>query len=236
MTETVIKEEKEDNTWLESLEELEDDEEEDVEPFSWENNPENPDTEKPKIRFIRPTSEIIRIIENIQPIVEEAPKIDIFPKNYPIPYIEDKDGNKVIDWSDPKVISPNMGEIEKHESTIEAPPESTPHIVTQSTPEETKSDKEIPWWDRKPDPEASKEQLLKQIEEIQVARKAVPRLLLFKQTASIIYLIINILFLYTSLNTQAEFYVAIYMVPLSIVLIDYILVVKTIKDRATGEN
>ena len=97
-------------------------------------------------------------------------------------------------------------------------------------------EQEIPWWDRKPDPEASKEKLIEQITHIQLARKKVPRLLLFKQATAIIYLTVNLILLYLSINSLIVVYIAVYMIPISIVLMDYHLIVRDIKKEATGEN
>jgi len=97
-------------------------------------------------------------------------------------------------------------------------------------------EEEIPWWDRKPDPEASKEQLIEQITKIQVARKAVPRMLLFKQFTAIIYLAANLILLYLSISSILVVYIAVYMIPLCIVLMDYLLIVRDIKKKAIGEN
>ena len=97
-------------------------------------------------------------------------------------------------------------------------------------------EQEVPWWDRKPDPEASKEKLIEQITHIQLARKKVPRLLLFKQATAIIYLTVNLILLYLSINSLIVVYIAVYMIPISIVLMDYLLIVRDIKNNATGEN
>ena len=102
----------------------------------------------------------------------------------------------------------------------------------ENKPEE----KEVPWWDNKPDPEASKEKLIDQINRIQLARKKVPRLLLFKQATAIIYLTVNLILLYLSINSLIVVYIAVYMIPISIVLMDYLLIVRDIKKEAIGEN
>ena len=102
-------------------------------------------------------------------------------------------------------------------------------------PPENKKE-EVPWWDREPDPEASKEKLIEQISKIQVARKRVPRLLLFKQASAIIYLAINLILIILSMGSLLVIYIAVYMVPLSIILMDYLLIVRDLKKKATGET
>ena len=104
----------------------------------------------------------------------------------------------------------------------------------ENKPEE--QEQEVPWWDRKPDPEATKEKLIEQITHIQLARKKVPRLLLFKQVTAIIYLTVNLILLYLSINSLIVVYIAVYMIPISIVLMDYLLIVRDIKKEAIGEN
>ena len=101
--------------------------------------------------------------------------------------------------------------------------------------QENKEEQEVPWWDREPDPEASKDKLIEQITKIQVARKRVPRLLLFKQTSAITYLAVNLILLYLSINSLLVVYIAVYMIPLSIVLMDYLLIIRDIKKKATGD-
>ena len=103
-------------------------------------------------------------------------------------------------------------------------------------PTENKKKKEVPWWDREPNPEASKEKLLEQISQIQIARKRIPRLLLFKQASAVIYLAINLILIIFSMGSLLVVYIAVYMIPLSIVLIDYLLIIKDLKKKATGEN
>jgi len=47
----------------------------------------------------------IKIGSKTKPLMQ---KIGKSHNRYPIPYIEDEEGNKVIDWSDPHIISPKL--------------------------------------------------------------------------------------------------------------------------------
>ena len=95
--------------------------------------------------------------------------------------------------------------------------------------------KEVPWWDKPADPEASKEKLLEQISQIQIARKRIPRLLIFKQASAVIYLALNLILIIFSMGSLLVIYIAVYMIPLSIVLMDYLLIIGDLKKKATGE-
>ena len=101
-------------------------------------------------------------------------------------------------------------------------------------PQDNKKE-EVPWWDKPADPEASKEKLLEQISQIQIARKRIPKLLLFKQASAIIYLTINLILIILSMGSLLVVYIAVYMIPISIVLVDYLLIIRDLKKKATGE-
>ena len=101
---------------------------------------------------------------------------------------------------------------------------------------EKETQQEVSWWDRPADPNASKEQLLEQIEQIQLARKRVPKMLLFKQGTALIYLATNLGILYMSIGTLVMGYIGAYMMPISIVLMDYLLIIRDLKKKAIGEQ
>ena len=102
-------------------------------------------------------------------------------------------------------------------------------------PPENKKE-EVPWWDKPADPEASKEKLIEQIAKIQIARKKIPRLLLFKQASATIYLAINLILIILSMGSLLVVYIAVYMIPLAIILMDYLLIIRDLKKKATGET
>ena len=103
-------------------------------------------------------------------------------------------------------------------------------------PENNEEETEVPWYDKPVDKKASKEQLIEQIEHIQLARKRVPNMLLFKQGTALLYLATNLILLYWSIGTPVVVYIAIYLAPISIVLMDYLLIIRDIKKKAIGEQ
>jgi len=52
----------------------------------------------------------LRVGTKKKPFMEKDPKRSYGNKRVPIPYIKDDDGNDVIDWSNPHIISPRLVE------------------------------------------------------------------------------------------------------------------------------
>jgi len=103
----------------------------------------------------------------------------------------------------------------------------------------TEEQKDPEWWEQPNQPEEPKqtvEGLLVKMERMKLAYQGIPRGLLFKQFFALTYVVINIVFMYVSLKLPSAPYVAIYMVPLIIVLLDYFLVVGQLKKIAKGEK
>ena len=79
------------------------------------------------------------------------------------------------------------------------------------------------------------EELLKHVEEIEIARKTLPRKVDFKRILLFIYICLNLGFLYVSLNSKALGYIALYMIPLTVILVDYSLMLGRL-DRTVREK
>ena len=93
------------------------------------------------------------------------------------------------------------------------------------------------WWNKdKPEkPKPSEEELIEKIERMKVIERNLPKGLLFKQFAAIVYVIINAIFMYANIRSNYIGYVAVYMIPLTVMILDYILVVGSLKKIARGE-
>ena len=104
---------------------------------------------------------------------------------------------------------------------------------TTESPTITEEDK---WWEKEPDPEASRERLFEQIKTMQRAQQGIPKGLVLKQGAALVFIIVNIWFLYANISNHAAGYIAAYMLPLSALLLDYFLVVAELKKIARGEK
>ena len=87
------------------------------------------------------------------------------------------------------------------------------------------------------DEELKKEnaELLKSIEGIEVARKTLPRKVDLKRVLLFIYVCLNLGFLYVSLNSQAIGYIALYMIPLTVILVDYSMLLGRLDRIVRGE-
>lgn len=103
-------------------------------------------------------------------------------------------------------------------------------------PESNEEETEVPWYDKPVDKNASKERLIEQIKHIQIARKRVPKMLIFKQASALVYLVTNLILLYMSIGTPVMVYIGVYMMPISIVLMDYLLIIRDLKKKAIGEQ
>ena len=79
------------------------------------------------------------------------------------------------------------------------------------------------------------EALLKHVEEIEVARKSLPRKVDLKRVLLFIYVCANLGFLYVSLNSKAIGYIALYMIPLTVLLIDYSMMLGRMNRTIRGE-
>ena len=88
----------------------------------------------------------------------------------------------------------------------------------------------------KPNPEELVKLFEERIDQMQQAQKAMPRALILKQFVALVYMVVNIVFMYVSMGSRSVGYIAVYMVPLIIVLIDYFMVVQQLKQIATGEK
>lgn len=92
------------------------------------------------------------------------------------------------------------------------------------------------WWEQEPDTEASRERLFEQIKNMQQAQQGIPKGLVLKQGAAIVFIIVNVWFLYANISNSAAGYIAAYMLPVSVLLLDYFLVVAELKKIARGEK
>jgi len=77
--------------------------------------------------------------------------------------------------------------------------------------------------------------LLKSVEEIEVARKTLPRKVDLKRILLFIYICLNLGFLYVSLNSKAVGYIALYIIPLTVILVDYSLMLGRLDRIVRGE-
>jgi len=78
--------------------------------------------------------------------------------------------------------------------------------------------------------------LLKSVEEIEVARKTLPRKVDLKRILLFIYICLNLGFLYVSLNSKAVGYIALYIIPLTVILVDYSLMLGRLDRIVRGEE
>lgn len=95
------------------------------------------------------------------------------------------------------------------------------------------------WWeepDQPENPQPTVDELLVRMERMKLAYQGIPRGLLFKQFVALVYVGINAVLMYVSIQSPYAIYVAIYSIFLIIVLLDYFLVVGQLKKIARGEE
>ena len=87
------------------------------------------------------------------------------------------------------------------------------------------------------DEELKKEntELLKSIEEIEIARKTLPRKVDLKRILIFLYTCLNLWLLYVNLNSKVAAYIALYMIPLTVLLIDYSMMLGRMNRTIRGE-
>lgn len=92
------------------------------------------------------------------------------------------------------------------------------------------------WWEREEveKPKLTTEELLSRLERLEVIQKNIPKGLLFKQFLALIYVVVNAIFLYANIRSRYIGYVAIYMIPITVILLDYFLAIGSLKKIAKG--
>ena len=87
------------------------------------------------------------------------------------------------------------------------------------------------------DEELKKEnaELLKSIEEIEIARKTLPRKVDLKRILIFLYTCLNLWLLYVNLNSKVAAYIALYMIPLTVLLVDYSMMLGRLDRAIRGE-
>ena len=143
-------------------------------------------------------------------------EIPVPPKESKVVWITKKKRNPVK-TPEPQEDDAMFLNAEKPEEQEEAPQEEESMFL---------SDKEL---------KKKHEELLKHVEEIEIARKTIPRKVDLKRILLFIYICLNLGFLYVSLNSQALGYIALYMIPLTVILVDYSLMLGRL-DRTVREK
>jgi len=95
------------------------------------------------------------------------------------------------------------------------------------------------WWNRPAEPKKPKptiDELMNQIEKMRLAQEGIPKILIFMQFIALVLITINMVFIYTNLTHPMAFYIAIYMIPLTLILVHYLLVIRQLKLIARGEE
>lgn len=92
------------------------------------------------------------------------------------------------------------------------------------------------WWLREPKTEESHEKLIEQIKAIQIAQRGIPRWMIFAQFFAMLYIVVDIWFLYANITHSSAMIIGAYMIPLIFVLIHYIFILGQLKQIARGKK
>jgi len=87
-----------------------------------------------------------------------------------------------------------------------------------------------------PDPEKLAQIAKEDSKGMHLVQEVIPRWYYFKQFVAIVYFLINLGFMYVSLSSRAVGYIAVYMIPLTLILVDYFLVIAQLKQAIKGEK
>ena len=102
-----------------------------------------------------------------------------------------------------------------------------------------KEEQELEWWekpDAPPDKTPTQGELMKQIERMRIAQKGIPKALILKQLAALMFILINGGLLYSSIGKPLSTWVYIYTLPSILILFDYLFTVRTLRKLAEGDE
>ena len=102
-----------------------------------------------------------------------------------------------------------------------------------------KDEQELEWWekpDAPPDKIPTQGELMKQIETMRIAQKGIPKALVIKQLAALMFIMINGGLLYSAIGKPLSTWVYLYTIPSIIIFFDYLFTVRTLRKLAEGEE
>ena len=98
---------------------------------------------------------------------------------------------------------------------------------------------ELEWWeqpDAPPDKTPTQGELMRQIEKMRGAQRGIPKGLILKQLAALVFIVINGGLLYSSIGKPLSTWVYLYTIPSIIIFFDYLFTVRTLRKLAEGEE
>ena len=102
-----------------------------------------------------------------------------------------------------------------------------------------KEEQELEWWekpDAPPDKTPTQGELMKQIEQMRIAQRGIPKALVIKQLAALTFIVINGGLLYSAIGKPLSTWVYLYTIPSIIIFFDYLFTVRTLRKLAEGEE
>lgn len=94
------------------------------------------------------------------------------------------------------------------------------------------------WWNKPAEPKKPKptvDELIGKIEQMRRAQAGIPKGLVLMQGLALVFIIINIVFMYANISHPMALIIAVYMVPSTMLLFHYLLVIRQLKLVARGE-
>ena len=98
---------------------------------------------------------------------------------------------------------------------------------------------DLEWWekpDAPPDKTPTPEELIKQIETMRRAQKGIPKALILKQLAALVFIVVNGGLLYSAIGKPLSEWVYLYTIPSIMIYLDYLFTVRTIRKLAEGKE
>jgi len=102
-----------------------------------------------------------------------------------------------------------------------------------------KEEQELEWWEQPDAPQDKKPtegELIKQIEVMRLAQRGIPKGLILKQLAALVFIVINGGLLYSAIGKPLSEWVYLYTIPSIMIYLDYLFTVRTLRKLAEGKE
>jgi len=104
---------------------------------------------------------------------------------------------------------------------------------------EKTEEKELEWYeqpDAPPEEPRTEYDLMKQIETMRLAQKGIPKALILKQLAALVFIVVNGGLLYSAIGKPLSEWVYLYTIPSIMIYLDYLFTVRTLRKLAEGKE
>jgi len=100
-------------------------------------------------------------------------------------------------------------------------------------------EEDLEWWQQPDAPlekKPTEQDLMKQIERMMIAQRGIPKALILKQLAALVFIVVNGGLLYSAIGKPLSEWVYLYTIPSIMIYLDYLFTVPTIRKIAEGKE